>query len=81
MYNFVLFKNTRGTIKLNLKLSKGLNSLVDLTEEQAIIINYFCDKNNYNFTLSSKEDLNNIVIDEKAINIEYCKKQSLIVSK
>lgn len=78
MYNFVLFKNTRGTTKLNLKLSKGLNSLVDLTEEQAIIINYFCDKNNYNFTFSSKEDSNNIVIDEKAINIEYCKKEHSI---
>lgn len=71
MYNFILFKNARGTAKLNLKLSKGLNSLVDLTEEEVIIINYICDKNNYNFTLSSEADLNSVIIDEKAINIGF----------
>lgn len=70
MYNFILFKNARGTTKLNLKLSKGL-SLVDLTEEEVIIINYICDKNNYNFTLSSEADLNSVIIDEKAINIGF----------
>ena len=72
MYNFILFKNTRGTTKLNLQLSKGLDSLADLTDEQAIIINYMTDKNNYNFTLSSELDLNAITIDEKSINLEYC---------
>ena len=73
MYNFILFKNTRGTIKLNLQLSKGLDSLADLTDEQAIIINYMTIKNNYNFTLSSELDLNAITIDEKSINLAYCK--------
>ena len=73
MYNFILFKNTRGTTKLNLQLSKGLDSLADLTDEQATIINYMTYKNNYNFTLSSELDLNAITIDEKSINPEYCK--------
>lgn len=73
MYGFILFKNVRGTTKLNLQLSKGLDSLADLTDEQAIIINYMTDKNNYNFTLSSELDLNAITIDEKSINLTYCK--------
>lgn len=73
MYNFILFKNVRGTTKLNLQLSNGLDSLADLTDEQATIINYMTNKNNYNFTLSSELDLNAITIDEKSINLEYCK--------
>lgn len=73
MYNFILFKNFRGSTKLNLQLSKSLDSFADLTDEQATIINYITNKNNYNFTLSSKSDLNAITIDEKSINIEYCK--------
>lgn len=72
MYNFILFKNVRGTTKLNLQLSKGLESLTDLTDEQAIIINYMANKNNYNFILSHELDLNVITIDEKSINLEYC---------
>ena len=73
MYNFILFKNVRGTTKLNLQLSKGLESLSDLTDEQATIINYMTNKNNYNFTLSNELDLNAITVDEKSINLEYCK--------
>ena len=73
MYNFILFKNFRGSTKLNLQLFKGLDSLADLTDEQATIINYITNKNNYNFTLSSELDLNAITIDEKSINIEYCR--------
>ena len=73
MYNFILFKNVRGTTKLNLQLSNGLDTLADLTDEQATIINYITNKNNYNFTLSSELDLNAITIDEKSINIVYCK--------
>lgn len=73
MYNFILFKNVRGTTKLNLQLSKGLESLADLTDEQATIINYMTSKNNYNFTLSSELDLNAITIDEKSIKFSYCK--------
>ena len=72
MYNFILFKNVRGTTKLNLQLSNGLDSLADLTDGQATIINYMTNKNNYNFILSSELDLNAITIDEKSINLEYC---------
>lgn len=72
MYNFILFKNARGTTKLNLQLSKSLDTLADLTDEQAIIINYMANKNNYNFILSSESDLNVITIDEKSINLGYC---------
>lgn len=74
MYNFILFKNVRGTTKLNLQLSKGLDSLADLTDEQVTIIDYMSIKNNYNFTLSNELDSNAITIDEKSINFVYCKK-------
>ena len=73
MCNFILFKNVRGTVKLNLQLSKSLDNLTDLTDEQLTIINYLATKNNYNFTLSSELDLNAITIDEKSINLEYCR--------
>ena len=73
MYNFILFKNVRGTTKLNLQLFKGLDTLADLTDEQATIIKYITNKNNYNFTLSSELDLNAITLDEKSINLTYCK--------
>ena len=73
MYKFILFKNVRGTTKLNLQLFKGLDSLADLTDEQATIINYMTNKNNYNFILSSELDLNAITLDEKSVNLEYCK--------
>ena len=72
MYKFILFKNVRGTTKLNLKLLNSLDSLADLTDEQAIIINYMTNTNNYNFVLSRELDLNAITIDEKSINIKYC---------
>ena len=73
MYGYILFRNVRGTTKLNLQLHKSLDSLADLTTEQAIIINYMSIKNNYNFVLSNELDLNAITIDEKSINFVYCK--------
>lgn len=73
MYKYILFKNVRGTTKLNLQVSDGLDSLADLTDEQATIINYMTIKNNYNFVLSCELDLNAIILDEKSINLAYCK--------
>lgn len=73
MYKYILFKNVRGSTKLNLQLSKGIDSLADLTDEQAFIINYVTNLNNYNFALSSKLDSNAVMVDEKAIYIEYCR--------
>lgn len=71
MYGYILFKNIRGTTKLNLQLSKPLDSLADLTDSQATIIQYITNKNNYNFTLSNKLDTVAITLDEKSINIDY----------
>lgn len=71
MYGYILFKNIRGTTKLNLQLSKPLNSLADLSDSQATIIQYFTTKNNYNFTLSNELDTVAMTLDEKSINIDY----------
>ena len=71
MYNYILFKNIRGTTKLNLQLSKPLNSLAELSDSQAIIIQYITCKNGYNFTLSNDLDTVAITLDEKSINIDY----------
>ena len=71
MYKYILFKNVRGTTKLNLQLSKSLDSLADLSDSQATIIQYITNKNNYNFTLSSELDTVAITLDEKSINLDY----------
>ena len=71
MYGYILFKNIRGTTKLNLQLSKPLNSLAELSDSQATIIQYITNKNNYNFTLSNELDTVAITLDEKSINIDY----------
>ena len=71
MYGYILFKNVRGATKLNLQLSKPLDSLADITDSQATIIQYFTTKNDYNFTLSSELDTVAMTLDEKSINIDY----------
>ena len=71
MYNYILFKNVRGTTKLNLQLSKPLSSLADISDRQATIIQYFTNKNNYNFTLSEELDTMAMTLDENSINIDY----------
>lgn len=71
MYGYILFKNVRGTTKLNLQLTKPLDSFADITDSQATIIQYFTSKNNYNFTLSSELDTVAMTLDEKSINLDY----------
>lgn len=71
MYKYILFKNIRGTTKLNLQLSKPLDSLADLSDSQATIIQYITNKNKYSFTLSNELDTVAITLDEKSINIDY----------
>ena len=71
MYGYILFKNIRGTTKLNLQLSKPLDSLADLSDSQATIIQYITNKNHYNFTLSNELDTVAITLDEKSINLDY----------
>lgn len=71
MYKYILLKNVRGTTKLNLQLSKPLNSLADLTGRQATIISYLTKVNDYNFMLASELDNNAITLDEMSINLDY----------
>ena len=71
MYGYILFKNIRGTTKLNLQLTKPLDSFADITDSQATIIQYFTTKNNYNFTLSNELDTVAMTLDEKSINLDY----------
>ena len=71
MYNYILFKNARGTTKLNLELTKPLKSLAELTDKQALIINYVTKVNNYNFTLANESDTSAITLDEMSINTVY----------
>lgn len=71
MYGYILFKNVRGTTKLNLQLTKPLESFADITDSQANIIQYFTTKNNYNFTLSNELDTSAMTLDEKSINLDY----------
>lgn len=71
MYNYILFKNVRGTTKLNLQLTKPLESLAGLTDRQATIISYVTKVNNYNFTLARELDTSAITLDEMSINIDY----------
>ena len=71
MYNYILFKNIRGTTKLNLELSKPLDSLADLSDSQATIIQYITNKNNYIFCVSSELDTSAMTLDEKSINLDY----------
>lgn len=71
MYFYILFKNVRGTTKLNLQLSKPLDSFADLSDRQATIIKYITYKNGYNFTISNELDTVAITLEEKAINLDY----------
>lgn len=71
MYKYVLFKNKRGTTKLNLQLLEGLNSLAEVTINLAMIIEYISKKNDFNFILSEKPDTIAMTLDEKTINLSY----------
>ena len=71
MYKYILFKNKRGTTKLNLELSEGLNSLAEISINLAMIIQYIAKKNDFNFTLSEELDTIAMTLDEKSINLSY----------
>ena len=71
MYKYILFKNKRGTTKLNLELSEGLNSLAEISINLAMIIQYIANKNDFNFTVSEKPDTIAMILDEKSINLSY----------
>ena len=71
MYIYILFKNSRGTTKLNLLLSKPLNSLADLSDNQADIIYYLTQTNDFNFTLSKEPDKTSLTLNETCFNSEF----------
>ena len=71
MYKYILFKNKRGTTKLNLELSEGLNSLAEISINLAMIIQYIAKKNDFNFILSEKPDTIAMTLDENVINLSY----------
>ena len=71
MYKYILFKNKRGTTKLNLELSAGLNSLAEISINLAMIIQYIAKKNDFNFTVSEEPDTIAMTLDEKVINLSY----------
>ena len=71
MYKYILFKNKRGTTKLNLELSAGLNSLAEISINLAMIIQYIANKNDFNFTVSEEPDTIAMILDEKSINLSY----------
>lgn len=68
MYNYILFKNTRGTTKLNVKLKEPIRSLADLSDIQSNIIFYITENNGYNFILSKEVDTSSVGVHENVFN-------------
>lgn len=68
---YILFKNVRGATKLNLHLTKGINSFAEISDELATIIQYITTKNNYNWTLSSEPYDSALTLDVRAFNLDY----------
>ena len=68
---YILFKNVRGATKLNLHLSKTINSFAEITDEIATLIQYITTKNNYNWVLSSEPYDSALTLDERALNLDY----------
>ena len=68
---YILFKNVRGATKLNLHLSKEINSFAEISDELATLIQYITTQNNYNWILSSEPYESALTLDEKALNLDY----------
>lgn len=68
---YILFKNVRGATKLNLHLSKEINSFAEISDELATLIQYITTHNNYNWILSSEPYESALTLDEKVLNLDY----------
>ena len=68
---YILFKNVRGATKLNLHLSRSINSFSEISDELATLIQYITTKNNYNWVTSSEPYESALTLDEKAFNLDY----------
>ena len=71
MYNVILFKNARGTTKLNIVLEKNIDSLADISINVVYVINYLAREGGYNFTLSNTIDTSSLTLNEACFNNEY----------
>lgn len=71
MYGVILFKNARGTTKLNVVLEKSINSLSEITDNVANIIYYMTTNNEYNFTLSNEIDTTSATLNETSFNADF----------
>ena len=69
--NYIQFKNVRGATKLNLHLSRSINSFAEISDELATIIQYICDKNNYNWLVSKEPYELALTLDENVFNLDY----------
>lgn len=78
MYNVILFKNARGTTKLNVVLEKNIDSLADISNNVANIINYLTRENDYNFTLSNTIDTTSATLNETSFNSEFLEEYNKI---
>lgn len=68
---YILFKNVRGATKLNLHLSRTINSFAEITDEIATLIQYITTKNNYNWILSNEPYESALTLEERAFNLDY----------
>lgn len=71
MYSVLLFKNARGTTKLNVVLEKNIDSLAEISNNTANIIYYLTSKNGYNFTLSNTINKSSPTLNENSFNSEF----------
>ena len=68
---YILFKNVRGATKLNLHLSRTINSFAEISDELATLIQYITTKNNYNWILSNEPYESALTLDERVFNLDY----------
>lgn len=68
---YILFKNVRGATKLNLHLSRTINSFAEISDEIATLIQYITTKNNYNWILSNEPYESALTLEERVFNLDY----------
>lgn len=71
MYSVILFKNARGTTKLNVVLEQSINGLSEISDNVANIIFYLTTVNGYNFTLSTELDTTSATLNETSFNAGF----------
>ena len=71
MCEYILFKNVRGSTKLNLHLNNGINSFNEISDELVTIIQYITTTNNYNFVIASEPYKSALTLEVNALNLDY----------